>query len=66
MLTTPDRITPLIARLERGDVVSSHDVATIHQLQTLDTAVLDQQFVEQSIARHEVADARIDPVGAEQ
>ncbi len=51
MITFPDRLTPLMARLESGDILTKEDYRRLAMLQALDVARIGEQYVQQALAR---------------
>ena len=48
MIEAPDRITPLILRLEAGETITQSEVNRLAVLQALDLVVIGQQFARQA------------------
>jgi len=51
VITFPDRLTPLMARIEIGDELTLEDYRRLARLQALDIAIIGQEYVQQAIAR---------------
>ena len=52
-MTIPDRLTPLMQRLEAGQAVTQAEVNRLAALQALDIAKIGQEFVRANIALNE-------------
>ena len=50
-MTFPDRLTPLIQRLEAGQSLTREDAKRLGQLQALDLAKIGEDFARAAIAR---------------
>ena len=57
MLTLPDRLAALEARIENGEEVTEDFLATVGALQSIDLARLGRQAVSEAIERQDQADA---------
>ena len=56
MLAVPDRLADVVQALEAGEPV---DYGRVLELQALDIARAGEQFVRETIARHEEADEQV-------
>ena len=54
-MALPDRLTPLIRKLESGQPLTTGDIHRTHQLQALDLLKLGQDFVDDALAREQAA-----------